>query len=193
MPSVDLHTDVLIHRIRKKADEYEFMIFEMPDHSENRHVDTPNLLVNIPGLTTSNLEKAKDCAPCIKYLYDIRRNINPDASGSFQGAGSYELSNLLIIIPFEPYITDILNDQFSGKPIDEMTVKTVHWTGEFEVLKEEKFSHCNVIEVTHSRYWTLITFHVRKVEITIYQYNQATGVKEGQNATVFNFIEDVPE
>jgi hypothetical protein len=194
MPLMKLHSDFLIHRIRKGADNHDYMIFELPDNNENRHVETPATIFNIPGVTASNLEAEPESVPCIKYHYEINRRLNPDSSGGLRGSGSNEICDLTVIIPFEPYIADIMTKQFKGIPIDEMTIKTIHWTGgdSFESLKEEKFSHCHVIEVTHSRYWTLITFHVRQVDITIFQYNQTTGAKEGQNQTTFNYVEDSP-
>lgn len=192
MPLMQLHTDFLIQRIRKSADNYGFMIYEMPDNSDNRHVETPSTIFCIPGVTKSNLDADPDSVPCVKYNYAIHRHINPDTSGGLRASGVNEFSDLTIIIPFEPYVATIMNNQFKGQPYDEMIMKTIHWTGgdSYELLKEEKFSHCHVIEVTHSRYWSLITFHVRQIDITVYQYNQATGQKEGQNMTTFNYIED---
>lgn len=192
MPFIQLHKDFLIHRQRKGADNYRYMLYGLPDNSENHHVETPGTILTIPGVTKSNLDAAPDFVPCIKHQYSITRHINPDTSGGFRASGVNEFSDLMVIIPFEPYVTDILKNQYIGKPFDEITIKTIHWTGgdSFESLKEEKFSNNHVIEVTHSRYWSLITFHVRKIDVTVFEYDQASGQKKGQNQTSFNYIED---
>lgn len=192
MPFVQIHKDFLIQRIRKSADAYSFMLYDLPDNAENQHVETPSAILSIPGVTKSNLEAAPDFVPCLKHQFAVHRHINPDTSGGFRASGVNDFSDLMVIIPFEPYVADILKNQYTGKPFDEIMIKTIHWTGgeSFESLKEEKFSNNHVIEVTHSRYWSLITFHVRKIDITVFQYDQATGQKQGQNMTSFNYIED---
>lgn len=173
----------------------KYLVHVLPDHSENTMVEGPATLVCIPGVTSSNLENAPDCVNCIKYYYEINRHINPDASGGRRGSGSNDFTDLTILIPHEPYIAALMAMQQSGKIIDTINIKSIHWTGgeSFEIYKQEEFSHCQVIEVARSHtYWTAITFHIRKLDITVFKFNQATGEKEGQNKTVFNYIEDDP-
>lgn len=174
----------------------KYLVHVLPDHSENTMVEGPATLVNIVGITKSNLEKAPEFVNCIKYYYEINRHINPDASGGRRGSGSNDFTDLTILIPHEAYVATLMSNQQSGKILDTIVIRSIHWTGNdesFETYKEETFSHCQVIEIARSHtYWTAITFHIRKIDITVFKFNQSTGVKEGQNKTVFNYIEDQP-
>lgn len=194
MALIPVTDDVIVHRLRKGQGEYENLIFQLPDNTENRHVSTPTTLFKIPDITKSNLKSFPDAVTCFKYFYSTVHPVHSVASGGFKGSGRNQLTDLTVLIANDPYRGDIITKLSKGEAIPELSIMSIIWVGDEtpKIKAEDKFKDARVICHTESRYCTLFTFRCEQVLVKINLMDQATGALQGTNETKYDFVKNKP-
>lgn len=194
MPLVPVTDDVIIHRLRKSPGDYEDLIFQLPDNTENRHVATPTTLFKIPDVTKSNLKSFPDYVTCFKYFYSTIHQVHPVASGGHKGSGRNQLTDLTVLIANDPYRGDLLTKLSKGMAIPEISIISILWVGDDnpKIKAEDKFKDCHIVGHTESRYCSLFTFRAEQLLVKVNLMDQATGSLSGTNEVAFDFVKNKP-
>jgi hypothetical protein len=195
MPIIPVSDDVIVHRLRKGPGEFEDLVFQLPDNTENRYVATPSTVFKIADITKSNLKSLPDYVTCFKYFYSTMQPVHSVASGGFKGSGRNQLTDLTVLIATDSYRGDLLTKLSQGAPIPEISILSLLWVGEDKpkIKAEDKFKDCHIIGHTESRYATLFTFRCEQLMVKINLMDQASGDLKGQNEVKFDFVKNKPD
>lgn len=194
---IRLGRDFLLHRSLELAKDRpdvvsDITLFDLGGYDVAEYVETPSSYLSIAGITNSKTTDNPEGVSCLLAQYQVGREPHINKTGSFKSYGHILGTNLMVIIPYEPYCVDIIGKQLNGELIPEILIKTTHIVGgKNESLKEEKFVGCRIIESTHCREWMFLSIHFRQISIVINRY-KPDGTADGSSPTYFRFDEDVP-
>lgn len=167
----------------------------------NRNVTTPDRMIFFGGLggdtlnlTTSTLFSYEMHCVCLHFEYNMMNEVNPNVVQDFKAAGAVRISDVLVIVPTDSFIPTLANHMRENKPIQRISIKTLHWTGgdHANVLEEHVFGFNYIVHWVPGRFIHAFVFRPQEWFIQYAQFDQTTAMRTGTNADSFNFRTGIP-
>ncbi len=172
----------------------------IPQQSYGSESRTPDLMVKIvaegTAITSSAMEGYPEYTQVHHFEYEIKRDVNSDASRNLHTNAQTFLSDVTFIIPAEPVLAQIITNLLKGSNVESIAFIEIQNAGDYNVIRETTTFTTNYF--THARRITsswggdarinvfACSFRSISYQVSLDAIDQATEAK-GQLATGYDF------